>query len=320
VRVLITGTSGFVGGALGKWLRDKGGYSIIGVSRRPPREGAADQSVPCDLSAGIPPCPPAEIIVHCAALSSPWGHPDAFRAHNIQATRNILAFARQSNCSRFVFISSSSICYRHGDQFDISEDDPLPDTPINEYAATKRAAEALVREWGIPYVILRPRAVFGPNDTVLFPRILRAARKRLLPVFVRSDGVRPVGDLIFIDTLSHYIEKAMLSKCSGCYNLTNASAVDLREFINSALERLGYPAPERTMRVETAFAIAGALETASRLALGYWEPPLTRFGVEVMAYSKTFNPAKMQAAFGPPPVSVAEGLDRFVEWQRRRRV
>ena len=46
------------------------------------------------------------------------------------------------------------------------------------------------------------------------------------------------------------------------------------------------------------------------------EPPLTRFGVSVFAYSKTFDVAKALSALGKPSVGVREGMDRFIAWQR----
>jgi len=44
-------------------------------------------------------------------------------------------------CAQFVFISSSSVYYQHGDQWNITEDTPFPKEPINLYAATKLEAE-----------------------------------------------------------------------------------------------------------------------------------------------------------------------------------
>jgi hypothetical protein len=46
------------------------------------------------------------------------------------------------------------------------------------------------------------------------------------------------------------------------------------------------------------------------------EPPLTRFGVSVFAYSKTFRVTKALRDLGAPSVSLAEGVNRFVAWQR----
>lgn len=316
-RVLITGVSGFVGGALGVYLRSLGGYHVTGVSRRLAREGSADSFRPLDLARPIPlDLGDFDAIVHAAALSAPWGSPEKFQAQNVDATRNMLEFAKTKAAKKFVFISSSSVYYRHGDQLGISEETPFPERPINLYAATKVTGERLVRESGLSAVILRPRAVFGPGDTVLFPRILRAARNGVLPRMKRTDGTTPMGDLIYIENLSHYIERALALPCEGSFNLTNDEPVDLFAFLRDIVARLGLKPAERAIPVGVAFAIAGLLEFGSRVLGGYREPPITRFGVEVMAYSKTFDVSRAIRAFGAPPVSLAEGVDRFVAWQR----
>ncbi len=318
-RVLVTGVSGFVGGALGAFLRRQGDR-VSGVSRSGPRARAVDAFTAHDLSRPLPvdlgDSGPFDAIVHCAALSVPWAAPEAFAAHNVGATANLLDFARRRGCGRFVFISSSSVYYRHGDQLGITEDTPFPRPPINHYAATKRRCEELVLGSGLEVLVLRPRAVFGPGDTVLFPRILRAARRGMLPRITRRDGVSPRGDLIGIDNLVHFVGRALDWSATGCFNLTNGAPVDLYGFLEEIFERLGYPPLRRRLPVAVAFSVARAAELISRWFFRYREPPITRFGVEVMAYSKTFDVAKATAAFGPAPVSNDEGVDRFVAWQR----
>src|SRR5689334_1301586 len=132
-RVLVTGVSGFVGGALGRHLRALGGYLVTGVSRTPARPGSVDAFVAHDLTQPIPPdWPGHDVVVHCAALSSPWASPAAYRRQNVEATANLLEYVRRSGgrgAPRVVFISSSSVFYRHGDQLGIREETPLPDTP-----------------------------------------------------------------------------------------------------------------------------------------------------------------------------------------------
>jgi nucleoside-diphosphate-sugar epimerase len=315
-RVLVSGVSGFVGGALGVHLR-RLGYHVTGVSRNPARPDSVDAFHPADLTLPLPAALGRfDAIVHAAALSAPWGHPRAFQHSNVDATRHMLAFGAAAGVSKFIFVSSSSVYYRHGDQLGITEETPFPDKPVNAYAATKRQAEILVNQSGLPSVIVRPRAVFGPGDTVLFPRILRAARKGVLPRMTRPGGATPQGDLIYIDNLTHYIERALALPCSGSFNLTNAEPVDLFAFLQLVTGKLGLRPAERPIPVGAAFALAGILEWGSRVFAGYREPPITRFGVEVMAYSKTFNVAKAVGLFGPPPVSLAEGVERFVAWQR----
>jgi nucleoside-diphosphate-sugar epimerase len=320
--VLVTGVSGFVGGALGAYLRDLG-FHVTGVSRKPPRPGSCDIHHAHDLAQPIPadawPVEP-DAIIHCAALSSPWAHPDAYTANNVTATANVIAAAAQCRAERLVFISSSSVYYAAGqDQFDITEDTPFPAEPINLYAATKRQAETLVQNAPLPWTILRPRAVFGPGDTVLFPRILRAARRGLLIRIRRPDGQSPRGDLISIANLCHYIERALATGATGVYNLTNNEPVDLDPFLEHILRELQIHERRRVISLGFARFAAGLLETASRHLGNYAEPPLTRFGVDVLTFSKTFDVSRMLAAFGPPPESMDAAVERFLAWQRPQR-
>ncbi|MGE0045363.1 MAG: NAD-dependent epimerase/dehydratase family protein, partial [Hyphomonadaceae bacterium] len=94
-RILVTGSSGFVGGALGRWLREHEGAHVTGLSRTPPREGACDERVAHDLALGAPFLPAYDAIVHCAALAAPWAKPAAYERANIDGLRHMLANARR---------------------------------------------------------------------------------------------------------------------------------------------------------------------------------------------------------------------------------
>ncbi len=307
MRVLVTGVSGFVGGALGRYLRAQG-YSVTGVSRSAPREGACCEFLPFDLTSGAVPGS-YDAVVHCAARSSPWGRRKEFWRQNVWATVNTL----RVDAGHFVFVSSSSVYYRWGDQLGLTEESPLAQTPLNEYAWTKIVAERNVRASRRPTAIVRPRAVFGPEDTVLFPRLLRAAKKGMLPRFGDRE---PVGDLIYIENLCFLLERVLAVGATGDFNVTNGTPVGLWTFLNEVFTGLGYPALGRRVPVGLAMRLARGMEMLSS-ATGWWEPPITRFGVEVMAHSKTFDVGKANAVLGRPPVSNEESLRRFVEWQSR---
>jgi nucleoside-diphosphate-sugar epimerase len=145
------------------------------VHRREPHAGAAgsvDAFIAHDLTRPIPETGPGhDVVVHCAALSSPWASPPPIADRNVEATANVPRYAQApvvGGARASSFISSSSVYYRHGDQVGITEDTPLPAIADQRLRATKRAA----RSWCARrrfHVILRPRAVFGPGDTVLFP-------------------------------------------------------------------------------------------------------------------------------------------------------
>ena len=310
--VLITGSSGFIGSHLFERFRQID-WKVAGIGRRSldlPGYLVHDLAEPLPESF----CPPCDVVIHAAARSSPWGRRRDFLRQNVWATRNVIDFCIKHGRPRLVFLSSSSVYYCPAHQYQITEETPMPPRPVNEYARTKRAAEKLVQEYPGDWVILRPRAVFGPGDTVLLPRILEAARAGRLPMLT-AHGKPAVGDLIYIDNLVDYIVRAASdSGVHGCFNLTNNEPIPIGDFLLQVFRRLDIPAPRRSVSVGTAMLTAGLLEAFYACCLPDREPPITRFGIHVFAYSKTFDVSKMLASLGPPRVSLGEGVDRTVAW------
>ncbi|MCC5973415.1 MAG: NAD(P)-dependent oxidoreductase [Rubellimicrobium sp.] len=320
ITTLVTGTSGFVGSAIGRHLRGQG-HHVIGLSRTPPRDGSTDRAIAHDLALPLPPhltdaLPPIDYVVHCAALSAPWGPPQAFDRNTLRPVETLARHFAKAPPRRFVHISTTAVHYRLADQTGLTEDSPLPPTPVNAYAAAKRAAEEVLTATDLPLTILRPRAVFGPGDTVVFPRILHAARAGLLPRLRRPDGGRAQSDLIHVDTLAAYVARALAADRDGTFILTNAAPVVTHDLLETVFAALGIPEPRREVGLGTAMLAARGFEWRSRLFQNWREPPVTRFGVSSLGHHKTFDIARTLAAFGPPAVSMQDGIASFIDWQR----
>src|SRR5690606_19436504 len=106
------------------------------------------------------------------------------------------------------------------DRLGVREDDPLP-PPVNRYAQTKGMAETLLREADIAQtVVLRPRAVFGPWDATLMPRMLRVMRRGAIPLM---RGGRAELDLTYIDNLVDAVWLGLTRPLPRRYNLYNVS-------------------------------------------------------------------------------------------------
>lgn len=313
--VLVTGSSGFIGGKVAERFREMG-WRVVGIGRRQTDQPGYLQH---DLTTTLPDSlGPFDVIVHAAARSSPWGTRREFERQNVLATRLVLDHAERHGRPRVVFISSSSVYYRPEHQLGITEETPLPSKAVNLYAATKQQAEGLVKGYAGQWVILRPRAVFGPGDTVLLPRVLAAARAGKLPLLVPRGGPA-VGDLIYIDNLVDGIVRAATDPAvSGCVNVTNNEPVVITDFLLEFFAKLGIPAPRRRVAVWKAMLAAGLIERFYALLRPGHEPPITRFGVHVFAYSKTFDVSRMLRTLGPPRVSLAEGVERTVAWEREQ--
>ncbi|MEM7617071.1 MAG: NAD(P)-dependent oxidoreductase [Pseudomonadota bacterium] len=314
--VLITGTSGFLGGSLGKHLREKG-YNVTGISRNPSRKGAVDKHITHDLSYPLPKeFPKHEVIFHAAALTSPWANPKAFDRNIVQASKNIANYAQNIDGVRFINVSSTSVHYILDDQENISEETALPKVPANYYSGAKLNAEEYILNILPSALSVRPRAIYGPGDTVLFPRLLRAARKGMLPKIIRSDGKSPKSDLIYIGNLVSILEKAIDCDAKGVVNVTDNNTIDTNELLNKVFQAFGYQDTKLNMSETTAMRIAKIAEWFSSKFTGWKEPPITQFGVSALVHTKTFDVTRMLEIFGQPEYSTENGIKSFVEWHK----
>lgn len=313
MKLLLTGASGFIGGRFMQRFRGTPGLDLLGIGRRAMADAdyrAVDLSRPFDLDFA------PDVVIHAAALSSPFAPRREYLRHNVDATRHMIDWCRAHGLPKLIYISSSSVHYRPRDQLGIREDDPIGPAFANTYAETKAAGETLVRDYPGAWTILRPRAVFGPGDTVLFPRLLAAAERGRLPRIVR-DGPPAVGDLISVDALADYmLRAAQRPDAVGAFNLSHGEPVEMQAFIADIFRRLDLPPPTRTVSYRVARTAAHAAELAWTLLPLRGEPPVTRFGIDVLSFSKTFDTAKARAVLGAPSQTLAEGADAFVAWQK----
>lgn len=125
-RVLVTGASGFIGSHIARAL-STAGHEVLATGRDATRL-AAFASTPIAVDTADITTDPLEklvigrdAVVHCAALSSPWGARSAFQQANVHATERLLDAANHAGVGRFVHLSSPSIYFRMADQFDIPE-------------------------------------------------------------------------------------------------------------------------------------------------------------------------------------------------------
>jgi nucleoside-diphosphate-sugar epimerase len=323
-RILVTGATGFLGGAVATRLHAAG--DAVTATGRNAAAGEALRArgvrfEPADLAdeAAVERlCADHTHVVHCAALSSPWGPYEAFRRANVLATRHVAEAARKSG-ARLVHISTPSIYVERRDLYDVREDAPLP-APINHYAATKRLAEDEVdraHAAGLPVVTLRPQAILGPGDGTLMPRILRLAARGSVPVI--GDGSVELA-VTGVDNVVDAVEAALVAPPSTWgrkYNVTDGETVRLVDVLRQALDRLGVPCRFRHVHRGLAWTLAGAIEAAWRVSRARREPPLTRYSVCVLGYSRTLDITAARRDLGyRPRVSLDETLARFADWWR----
>ncbi|WP_377506877.1 NAD-dependent epimerase/dehydratase family protein [Octadecabacter sp. R77987] len=311
-RVLVTGATGFLGGALLARL-SQSGTPAVGIGRDPDRIAALRnlgfQMVAHDISQPLSDIPDIDAVVHCAALSAPFGRRQAFVAANVTGTQNIADFAAARGIERVVHISSPTVGFAFADQLDQREDAPLP-PPVNHYAATKAAGETLIRRHLPKAVILRPRGIYGAGDTALLPRVLRAAKARPLPLF--RDGAARI-DLTHVDDVVSAILAALdAPDAQGTtLNVSGGEVIAVRDIVDQACARAGITPRWRAARLWPMMQAARLIEGVAHLRSTPREPLVTRYGLGLFAYAQSLDISAARRVMGwQPQVTFAQGLDR----------
>jgi 2-alkyl-3-oxoalkanoate reductase len=319
--VLVTGASGFLGSHLvSALLRDRVAVRAQGRDATRLRFDPAVDTVCASLS-DLPALTAAardcDAIVHAAALSAPWGARDAFDEANVRGTGNVIAAARAAGVRRLVHISSPTVLFDGGDQRLLDDAAPYAADAINEYARTKRIAEELVRDAGagLETVILRPKAIYGPGDRALVPRLLAAARRNRLPQI--GDGTNEV-DLTHVDDVVRAVQCALATErgIGQTFLVTGGQHVPLWDMIRAVIAGVGLRTPSRVIAVGAAVALARALEALSVVTRR--EPMLTRYSVLALARTQTFDIRRAHQLLGyEPQVSIDAGLAGTIDALRR---
>lgn len=159
-------------------------------------------------------------------------------------------------------------------------------------------------------VILRPKAIFGPGDTSLLPRLLVAAQSNRLPQI--GNGANRV-DLTYVDNVVNAILSALERSevAGGVYTITNGESPCLWDVIRYVLRELGLN--DRLRRVPYAAAYAAAACMEAKSALTGREPLLTRYTVAVLGRTQTYDiSAARRDLHYTPQVSVANGIERTI--------
>lgn len=308
-RALVTGATGGLGLALTAALREAG-YSVRATGRNVAQAGrlidmgaefVAGDLLTTDIAVL---CRDIDVVFHAAALSSPWGPREAFQRINVDATCMLLDAARRSGVGCFVFVSSPSIYAAMKDQVELTETSPLPVRALNAYAATKREAEETVLAADAPgfrTVSIRPRALIGPDDTVLLPRILALVSRGWFPMF---RGGRALVELTDVrDAARALVDADRLREDAGgkAINISGGRATEVRELARSLGEALDRRIALRPVPMAFAMAAAGVSKVVFGLLPGRPEPKLTTYGIATLAYSQTFDLSRARHLLGYAP-------------------
>lgn len=302
VRILVTGATGGIGRTLVPMLASRGLDVVASGRNRDAGRALAGprvRFVPLDLVGGDVEAlvAGARIVVHLAARSSPWGPHAAFHADNVVATARLLDAAARAGAERFVHASTPAIFSERRHRLGLRSGSSPAARPVSDYARTKLEAERIVAaERRMATMVLRPSAVLGPDDKAILPRLMRVLSKGVLPV--GNDG-RALFHPTDVRDAADAFAAAALGSSRGSANVAGREPIGIVEMATALAERLGMGVRILRMPEPALHALAAASELAGK-ASGR-EPPLTRYSVASLSWSRSFDLAETEKLLGWSP-------------------
>jgi len=202
--ILVTGASGFAGGALCRALRSAERDVVAFVRPSSNTHFLTKAGVDCrvvDITSSQDVMDAFErfdIVYHiAAAYRAEHVNEDFFRTVNVEATRNICEASLQHGVGRVVHCSTVGV---QGEIIDPPADEEYRFAPGDHYQQSKLEGELVARDYmtrGLSVCIVRPVGIYGPGDT----RFLKLFRPISRGRFVMIGSGEVLYHLTYIDDL-----------------------------------------------------------------------------------------------------------------------
>ena len=220
VKILVTGSAGFLGKNVFNYLKDK--HQLYGISRRTSQttthpSDITNQTIEQLLNNLNP-----DIIIHTAALTGVdycESHKEEAWKTNVLGTENLINWCKK-NSKKMIYISTDYVYPGISNNYDENSEV----SPISVYGITKLEAERKVQTLKY-WTILRPTVIFGYDEggNNFLMQMLALKEKRKIPF----DQISNPTD---VKVLCEYIDKVIDSKIEGIFIATGPETIDRYEF------------------------------------------------------------------------------------------
>lgn len=246
MNILVTGSNGFIGSHVSRYLREQGNY-VVGLGRREHSACSVDEYVCCDMDTDrverIYDCMQVEhldAVVHLAAdmRKEPYGVEVV--SHNCVGTQRLLELCEKKEVGVFLQLSSLPVIGKPI-QHPITEQHPL--APPSVYHATKVMEELLANyadeKHGLRTASFRISAPvgIGMNPKTIFPTFVTRAMKGE-DLVLSGEGTRK-QTYVHVKDISQAISLAIQKeKAHGVYNLSSYNCLSNRALAEKCMEIL----------------------------------------------------------------------------------
>lgn len=313
MRVLVTGSTGFVGHALVDALEAEG-HQVRGLSRNPgePKSFEADL-LDGDATREVFAIFQPEVVYHTAARTG-LKDPRADFGENVATTDHVMDAVEATPSVRRVVFLSSQLVNRPGHV-------PRSDTeydPPDAYGASKAEAERHIRArdgGGREWVIGRSTTIWGPGMSEHYASVIRMIAKG----FYFHIGGRPLlKSYSYIDNLSGQLISLATAPAATVnrktFYLADSRPIDLRAWTGAFAEEYGRSIP--TLPAWLARLMGRAGDVVTRLGR---RSPITSDRVHNVLTEYVYPTGPIDQVHGPTRIDWRDGVKRTADWIKASR-
>lgn len=253
-------------------------------------------------------------IVHAAGLFRFWGERDVFERTNAGGTENILRAAVKTPIKKLVYVSTVAVIGTPDPERIVDEAHPV--NPADNYQWSKYHAEqAVLRAYaqdGVPALILRPGAFYGPLGTYAFNRLF--FRDPLRGILMQVNGGRYVTFPAYIGDVANTILSAFeCGRAGEIYNVSGESLTHKQAF-DIICEEGNIHFPRITIPGWMGIAFSQVLTAVSRVTGQEAFYPITLRSYVYNYWNISSEKARRELSF--TPIDFREGARRTLAWYR----
>lgn len=320
--ILVTGATGFLGHNLVPRLLDAG-YQVRALVRPSSDIAFLDRlgvelAFADDISqtaAVDQACRGCRYVIHAAGRFRFWGNLAAFWQTNVTGTAAVLAAATAAGVERLIHISSAAVV---GKTPPGVIDENTPCHPLDHYQRTKWEAEQLAlayqRQRGLPVVVLRPGAFYGPWGSYAFNRLFFEEPVRGWRIKV--EGGHHITFPVFVPDVVQGIKLALTRGQAGeIYNICGQT-LD-HNTVNAIVSDLaGIGRWRLNVPTQAVVLLARVWTTLSRFTGQEPFYPIDMAPYVFQDWRVSSQKAKTELGFVPTPF--VEGARATLEWYRQK--
>lgn len=319
MKALVTGATGFIGGAVARALLDEGTEvralvrqgSVLNVGDGEVEPVTGDILDSASIERAVKGC---DAVFHVAALYSLWVKPKIIRQVNVEGTRNVLKAAMDEGVKRVVHTSSvAAVAQTNGRAVADETWLPEPKHLSGPYKRSKWEAEGVALDFhrqGLDVVIVNPSFPIGEGDVKPTPtgKVIVDFLSGRLPAYVDT-GINVVD---VDDVAQGHLLAWKKGRPGERYILGNQNMT-----LKAALEQLAKIAGLKPPRFKIPVPVALAMSYLDTWIEGYLlrrEPEIPLEGVKAARKYAYVDSSKAINELGMPQTSVEEAFKKAVAW------